>query len=407
MRADTLVTNIGMLVSPAGTGASRGNAMGLLDVTPDAAIAIADGMIVWAGPRSGWDGDREDEVDALGTAVIPALIDPHTHAIWGGDRLDDFEARASGVGYEEILKRGGGIRSTIEKTNATGDAALADATARRIATLQSSGAATIEVKSGYGFTVAEELRLLEIIATAAAGADATIAATLLIHVPPREERHRADYLRSVVDELIPATAARQLATAVDVFIERESFTVAEAELIFHAARTAGLGVKAHADQFHAIGGVQLAIAHGALSADHLEASGDAEIAALGASATVATILPGVTLHLGLPAAPARRLIEAGAAVAVGSDLNPGSSPLFSTQLAMALAVRLNGLTPAEALTAATANAAAALGRDDRGRLVAGQRGDLLILDSADWRDAVYTLGASPFRSIFIGGTEVG
>ncbi len=164
-------------------------------------------------------------------------------------------------------------------------------------------------------------------------------------------------------------------------------------------------MKAHVDQFHAIGGLECALAHGALSVDHLEASGSAQIAALAESPTIGILLPGVTLHLGLPAAPGRALIDAGAAVAVGTDLNPGSSPLFSTQLALALAVRLNGLTPVEALTAATANAAAALGRRDRGHLTVGARADLLILDSPDWRDLAYTLGSSPVHTLFIAGRE--
>ncbi|MEW6420166.1 MAG: amidohydrolase family protein, partial [Deinococcota bacterium] len=160
------------------------------------------------------------------------------------------------------------------------------------------------------------------------------------------------------------------------------------------------------DQFHALGGTELACEMKALSVDHLEASGEAQIAALAGSRTVATVLPGVTLHLGLRAAPARRLVDAGACVAVGTDLNPGSSPLFSMGLALALAVRLNGLTPAEALTACTVNAAAALGLTDRGALVAGQRADFLALHSPDWRDLAYTLGASPVRDVFVGGQNI-
>ena len=191
----------------------------------------------------------------------------------------------------------------------------------------------------------------------------------------------------------------------DVFCETEAFSVPETRAILEAARLHGLKFKLHADQFHAIGGTELACELGALSVDHLEASGEAQIAALAASSTVATVLPGVTLHLGLPAAPARALIDAGACLALGTDLNPGSAPVFSAQLALALGVRLNRLTPAEALTAATVNAAAALGLTDRGALSVGQRADFLALHSADWRDLTYTLGANPVQTVFIAGQE--
>jgi imidazolonepropionase len=192
---------------------------------------------------------------------------------------------------------------------------------------------------------------------------------------------------------------------VDVFCEAEAFSVEETRRIFTAARAHGLGLKLHADQFHALGGTELACELGALSVDHLEASGFPQIAALAASGTVATVLPGVTLHLGLPAAPGRALIAAGAAVAVGTDLNPGSSPLFSAQMALALSVRLNGLTPTEALTACTVNAAAALGLRDRGSLSAGLRADFLALRGPDWRELPYALGANPVRDVFVGGVK--
>ena len=407
MIADRLLTGISQLVSTAGVGAAHGLAMSALDVIPDAAVAIAGEHIAWAGPRSAWHGRAATEQHLGGRAVLPGLVDPHTHAVWAGDRLADFEARVSGVAYESILAQGGGIRSTMQHTAAaTADALLALAEPR-IRALMRSGATTIEVKSGYGFSKVAELASLGVIATLATRCQPGIEATLLIHVPPADPAERPDYLAMVTNELIPEVARRGLARAVDIFVERESFTLAEAAAVFAAARANALSVKAHVDQFHAIGGVELAIGHGALSVDHLEASGPAQIRALGESGrTVAVILPGVTLHLGIAAAPARALIEAGAAVAVGTDLNPGSSPLFSTQQALALAVRLNRLTPAEALTAATANAAAALGRGDIGRIRPGARADLLVLGSADWRDLPYTLGGSPVEQLFIAGHEV-
>ncbi|AWT37131.1 imidazolonepropionase [Deinococcus arenae] len=393
----TLFTNISQLVTPA-PGAQRGEAMNDVRVVPDAALLVADGVIRWVGPRAEAP-DAETAQDLGGVAVVPGLIDPHTHAVWAGDRLADFEARISGVPYEDILARGGGIRSSMRATAAASVEELVTLARPRLAALRASGATTAEVKSGYGMDFDAEIRMLR--AVRALQAEFQLVPTLLIHVPPTGGR--AEYVRAVCHDLIPAVAREGLAAAVDVFTEREAFTVEETRVILRAAQGHGLQAKLHADQFHAIGGTELACELGALSVDHLEASGPAQIAALAASDTVATILPGVTLHLGLPAAPGRALIDAGAAVAVGTDLNPGSSPVFSTQLALAFAVRLCRLTPAEALTACTVNAAAALGLADRGALAPGQRADFLTLRGADWRDLPYTLGASPVRSVYVAG----
>ncbi|MGH7593559.1 MAG: imidazolonepropionase [Gemmatimonadales bacterium] len=406
MHADFLVIDINELATPTGTGACRGHAMDAVEVIEDAVIAITGDRIVWIGEREDWNGTADAEIDAGGHAIIPALVDPHTHAVWGGDRLEDFEARSRGASYQEILARGGGIRSTVEATSLDDDTWLAELAEERLDLLISSGAATIEIKSGYGFSHQGEIKSLEAIRILAEQSPATIIATLLIHMPPRDPAERSDYLDMVVRELIPEAERRKLASAVDVFIEREAFSVDEARAIFAAALDAGLPVKAHVDQFHALGGLELALEYNALSVDHLEASGSPQIAALAASDTVGVLLPGVTLHLGIPAAPGRALIDAGAAVAVGTDLNPGSSPLFSTQLAMALAVRINRLSVCEALTASTANAAAALGLRDTGRLRPGQRADFIISDYPDWRDIVYTLGGTPVDRIFIGGKEL-
>ncbi|WP_343755618.1 imidazolonepropionase [Deinococcus depolymerans] len=397
---ETLFTNISQLVTPA-PGVQRGAAMRDLTVIPDAAMLVSGGVIRWVGPRTDAPGIAQEH-DLGGVAVVPGLIDPHTHAVWAGDRLADFEARVQGVPYEEILARGGGIRSSMRATGAASVDELVALARPRLRALQDSGATTTEVKSGYGLDFDAELRMLHAVRTLQA--EFGLVPTLLIHVPPTEGR--AEYVQAVCRDLIPSVAREGLATAVDVFTEREAFTVDETRAILQAAKAHGLQTKLHADQFHAIGGTELACELGALSVDHLEASGPAQIAALAASNTVATILPGVTLHLGLPAAPGRALIDAGGAVAVGTDLNPGSSPVFSTQFALALAVRLCRLTPAEALTACTVNAAAALGLSDRGALAPGQRADFLALHSPDWRDLPYTLGANPVRQVFIGGTSV-
>jgi len=406
MRADVLVRGISQLVTAQGAEPKRGAAMRELRVVERAALAIADGKFAWVGPQRDWSGEAASIVDAGGRAVVPGLVDPHTHAVWTGDRLADFEARLQGVAYEEILARGGGIRSTIRATAAATEEQLVALARPRIAALVRSGATTIEVKSGYGYSVEAELRLLRAIHALAAQAPAWIVPTLLIHVPPAEAAEREAYVKAVCEEMIPAAAREKLAQAVDVFVEKEAWSAAEAERMLTAARAQGLRMKLHTEQFHRVGGLELGVRMGATSVDHLEACSEEQIAVLAASATVATILPGVTLHLGLPAAPGRKLIDAGAAVAVGTDLNPGSSPLYSMQMALALAVRLNGLTAQEALIAGTANAAAALGLRDAGRIEVGLPADFSVLHGADWRELVYALGVNPVRDVWIGGQKV-
>ena len=406
MKHDLLITGISQLVTAEGPGPKRGRAMRGIKLVEQAAIAISSGLIVWTGKASDWSDEAASTIDVGDRAVVPGLIDPHTHAVWAGDRLNDFEARTSGVTYEAILAAGGGIRSTIRATSAASRDELVALTKPRLDALVASGATIIEIKSGYGFTPAAELTMLEAIRTLSTTVPARIVPTLLIHIPPAIQSERPDYVAHVCNDLIPETAKRKLATSVDVFVEKEAWSVAETESILRAARHHGLAVRLHSDQFHSIGGVELGIRFNALSIDHLEASGPEQIAQLAASTTIATILPGVSLHLGTPAAPGRKLIDAGAAVAIGTDLNPGSAPLFSASTAMALAVRLNGLTAQEVLVAGTVNAACALGLTNAGRIEPGCPADFLVLHSNDWRDLSYTLGANPVRDVWIGGRRL-
>jgi len=361
---------------------------------------------VWFGAASAWTGKAAKSHDAGGRAVVPGLVDPHTHAVWAGDRLADFEARTAGRTYEQILAAGGGIRSTIRATALASREELAACALPRVEALLRSGATTIEVKSGYGFTVEAELAMLEAIDALAARTAARIVPTLLIHIPPADLANRADYLDRVCSELIPEAASRRLATAVDIFVEKEAWHPMEARLVLECALKRGLAIKLHTEQFQRIGGLGLGLELGALSCDHLEACNEAQYGLFARRTTIATILPGVSLHLGIPCAAGRKLIDAGAAVAVGTDLNPGSSPLYSISAAMALAVRLNGLTAQEALVAGTANAARALGLTDRGWLHAGGPADFVVLQGRDWRELVYTLGANPVREVWIGGEKV-
>jgi imidazolonepropionase len=406
MNADLLITGITQLATSTGAGQKFGAQMREVSVIENAAMAITGDRFAWTGPATDWSGTATRTIDLGDRAVVPGLVDPHTHAVWAGDRLRDFEARSSGVTYEQILAAGGGIWSTVRATtDATTDELIALAE-QRIWMLIRSGATVVEVKSGYGFTVAGEIRMLEVIRAVASRLPIRILPTLLIHIPPTDARERATYLDQVRSELIPEAARRGLAQALDIFIEKEAWRADQAESVLTCALKHGLRIKVHAEQFHSVGGLELALRLKALSIDHLEACTPQQHALFRDSATIATILPGVSLHLGIAKAPGRQLIDAGAAVAVGTDLNPGSSPLFSTSAALGLAVRLNGLTPQEALVAGTGNAAHALGLDNVGRIEAGAQADFAVLESSDWRDLIYSMGTNPVREVWCRGSRI-
>jgi imidazolonepropionase len=406
MNADLLIIGITQLATATGVGPKPGAQMREISVIQNAAIAITGDRFAWTGPASEWRGAASRTVDLGGHAVVPSLVDPHTHAVWAGDRLHDFEARTSGVGYEQLLAAGGGIWSTIRATTTSSTEQLISLTERRIWALIHSGATVVEVKSGYGFTTAEELRLLEVIQRVASRMPIRIVPTLLIHLPPTDASKRDVYIEEVRRELIPETARRKLAAAIDVFVEKEAWSAREAESMLTCAAEHGLQMKLHTEQFHSVGGLELGLRLNALSIDHLEACQPQQHELFRHSQTIATILPGVSLHLGIPRAPGRALIDAGAAVAVGTDLNPGSSPLFSTSTALKLAVRMNGLTCPEALIAGTVNAAHALGLENAGRIEAGAQADFAVLVSQDWRDLLYTMGANPIRELWCGGRRI-
>ena len=298
MKEDLLITGISQLVTAEGAGPKRGRAMREVKLVEHAAIAVSNGIITWTGKERDWTGQAATTVNVGGCAVVPGLVDPHTHSVWAGDRLNDFEARTSGSTYESILAAGGGIRSTIRATAMNSPENLVALAKPRVESLIHSGATTIEIKSGYGFTPAAELAMLEVIHSLSTILPARIVPTLLIHIPPVNDTERARYVTQICEELIPEIAGRKLATSVDVFVEKEAWSAVEAEQMFRAAKQHGLAIKLHSDQFHCIGGVELGIRFGALSIDHLEASGPKQIAEIAASSTIATILPGVSLHLG-------------------------------------------------------------------------------------------------------------
>lgn len=399
MRLDTLI--IGARVATLGVG----NDYGLLD---DAVVGIVDGKIAYMGPRS-TQLYADELVDAEGRLLTPALVDCHTHLVFAGERLADFEKRLRGESYAEIAATGGGIQRTMVATRRAGEEELFELAMPRLAWLMGSGVATVEIKSGYGLSVEAELRMLRVARRLAAAAPMTVSTSLLgAHAVPPEYAEDADgYVDLVCEEMIPQAAAEGLADAVDAFCESIAFSPAQVEKVFAAAARAGLPVRLHADQLSDRGGAELAATHRALSADHLEHATPAGLSAMAAAGTVAVLIPGAATFLDeSQRPPIAAMRQAGVRMAVATDLNPGSAPLGSMQLAMALAATRFGLTPAETLHGATRHAAAALGLDDRGEIRLGQRADLAIWDVEDPAALSYWFGAPLLYQLWIAGALV-
>jgi imidazolonepropionase len=380
--------------------------MAEVEVLRDAAVLLDGARIAWLGPRADAPpADREVEISGV---LLPGLIDCHTHAVFGAPRLDDHQRRALGESYQAIAAAGGGILQSVRDVRARDAAELEAVTRARLATLLANGSTTIEVKSGYGLDLETEIKQLRVIRRLAAAQPATLVATFLgaHEVPPEYRGDRAAYVRLVCEEMIPAVARERLARCCDVFCEPGVFTPAEARVILTAAQRHGLALKLHADELEGSGGAELAAELGALSADHLGGISEAGIRALAASGTVAVLLPATMLFLGKRTqAPARRLIEAGAAVALATDFNPGSSPTAGLPLVMALGVSQLGLRHAEALTAVTVNAAAALGlAGERGQLAPGFAADLMVAAVDDWREVAYWMGGNVVSAVWTGGS---
>lgn len=360
------------------------------------AIIASDGEVRdWLGDGRGA-RRRGDVVDCEGRLVTPGLVDSHTHAVFGRPRLEDQARRARGEDYKSIAAAGGGILSSVDDFRARTEAELVGLTRIRLGLLASLGTTTVEIKSGYGLSLEAELKALRVVRRLAGELPIKLVPTFLgaHEVPPEFRRNRDAYIRLVVEEMIPAVARQNLAAFCDVFCEPGVFSVSESETILRAARQHGLGAKLHADELDPSGGAELAARLGAASADHLGAISSSGIDALAASDTVATLLPGTLLFLGRTRqAPARNLLDAGAIVALATDFNPGSSPTANLPLVLALAVSQARMQPEEALLAATANAAHALGlADGRGRLTVGGPADLVVWNCRDPRELCYWYG---------------
>jgi imidazolonepropionase len=415
MRADLIVHSASQLVTLAGDP-QRGRDLGTLGLIPDGAVAVAEGKILAVGPsqdiRQQYVGT--EDIDAAGRVVLPAFIDPHTHVVWAGDRAAEFEMRIAGATYLEILAAGGGIVSTVAKTrSATVDDLVREARPR-LARMASHGTITVEAKTGYGLETDAELRMLEAILRLDDEGPVRLVPTFLgAHAVPSECKESPDaYVRLVCEEMLPAVARwwgkhapdRPL-PFVDVFCEVGAFDLAQSRRILTAARTLGFPLKVHADEFNGLGGTGLAVELGAVSADHLVHTPAGDIQALGSSPTVAVALPATPFGLGeREYTPAREILEAGGTLALATDLNPGTAWCESMQFVIALACRYLRLTPAEAIAAATINAAAAIGQQHRvGSLEPGKDADLLVLDAPDYRHLGYRFGTNLAATVLRAG----
>jgi imidazolonepropionase len=342
------------------------------------------------------DGDIE-ELDGRGLVAVPGLVDCHTHACFAGDRVDEFALRAEGASYEELHAAGGGILATVGATRAASDDELTTIVRRHRGWMLRAGTTTFEAKSGYGLDRDTELAQLRAI-RAAGGVPTWLGA----HAVPPEFAGADAYLDFAIAEVLPTAAG--LAEAADVFLENGAFDAGQARRFLSACREAGLALRLHGDQFTEQGAIPLAIELGARSVDHLEATGDDGVRALAAGQVTAVLLPASALFLGRPMPPARALVDAGAAVALATDFNPGSAFCESLPLVCSLAATQLGLSPAEALSACTVNAAHVLGRADRkGRLAPGYDADLVLLDAPDWRYLAYHLGHEHVAGVVLGG----
>ena len=374
-------------------------------VVRDAALVARDGVIVYAGPESGLDRSAVPhgalEIQARGAAVVPGFVDAHTHIVWLGDRGDEYARRASGSTYEEIAASGGGIRATIRATAAGSVEELVTAARERARRMFAGGTTTVEVKSGYGLEHDAEMRQLDAAERLRQWQDLpdVVATYLPLHATP--EGPRDAFVNDVCTRGVAGAAGR--ATFVDAFCETGAYTVAECERLFTAARDRGLRAKIHAEQRSHGGGALLAAQVGAVSADHLEHASNTDLEALSAAGVVGVILPGASMVLGGPPPPGRRLLEAGCTVAVATDCNPGTCYSESMPLMISLAVALGGLTPAQALAAATTGGAAALALTDRGMLRPGLRCDAVILKTPNWVDVAYHLGGDIVDSVLLKG----
>jgi imidazolonepropionase len=410
MKADLLIFDAAQVLTvESPDGAKRGSAMGDIGVIQDGAVAIRHGRIADVGPsaelRSRVEAPRS--LYAGGHVVMPGFVDPHTHLVWAGERSDEFEMRVAGASYMEIMAAGGGIMNTVGRTRAASMDDLLAQTRPRLQRMLQHGTTTVEIKSGYGLDVEAEIKQLRAIRRLQGESGMIIVPTFLgAHAIPAEYQGRTDeYTDLVVNAMLPAAAQGGLARYCDVFCEDGAFTLEQSRRVLQAARERGMGLKIHADEFMALGGTRLAVEMGAVSADHLVCTPPDQIELLARSETVAVALPGTPFGLGhQDFTPARAIIDAGGAVALATDCNPGTCWCENMQLMIAVACRYMHMTPAEAITAATINAAHAVGLSHEvGSLEPGKRADLILLDAPSYQHLAYRFGTNLVQRVVLGG----
>jgi len=399
----TLIRNIAQLVAVP-PGPVRGRQMALPPIFENAAVLIEHGTISWFGPAAETPGGPVEQIiDAEGGTVVPGLVDCHTHAVFAGSREQEYVRRIGGATYLEILQAGGGIKESVRALRATSMDELLAQSRPRLRRMLASGVTTLEIKSGYGLSPADELKMLRAVRRLADELPMELVPTYLgAHTVPPEYAGRADdYLAQMTEpRLLAEIAGEHLAEFADVFCEQGAFDLEQSRRFLTACREYGLKPKIHAEQISRTGAVDLAIALGAVSADHLECVDDRAIAGLARSRTIPVLLPGCSFFLGTPPPPARRMIEADLPVALSTDCNPGSSMIESLPLIMSIAASLLRMTPLESLVACTANAAAALDRGDRiGSVARGHQADLLILSVPNVNRWAYQVGVNPVRTV--------
>jgi len=406
------IRNISQLVTVAAHGkrVKAGGEMKDLGIITGAGVLCRGGTIVWVGKMSDWKETLPDdfsEFDATGMVVLPGFVDSHTHMMFAGDRSGEFALRSQGATYQQIAEAGGGILSTVRHVRAASKKELKRSTSRYLAEMMRHGTTTVEIKSGYGLDMDAEIKMLEAIGELEQEEMMTVVATFIgAHaVPPEYRSDRAAYIALLLEKVLPYVGKKKLATFCDVFCEKGYFDVDESERILHEGRRWGMLPKVHAEELNAIGGAELAARIGATSADHLERVGASGIAALRDGGVVATLLPGVSFVLHHGYAPARALIDAGVPVAIASDFNPGSCMSFSMPLMMTIACTQMGMSPEEAMTAATLNGAAALNISERvGSIEVGKEADIIAADVPDYKFLAYHFGTNHIRKTVKRGT---
>jgi imidazolonepropionase len=406
------INNIRQLVTVASHGkrSKNGQEMKEIGVIDNAAVLCEDGTISWVGPRDEWKrslGEDVDVLDATGMIALPGFVDSHTHAMFVGSRDREFALRSQGATYQQIAETGGGILNTVQQVRAASKKELKRSTARYLLQMMRAGTTTVEIKSGYGLDMDTEIKMLEAIRELGDEEMMTVVGTFIgAHaVPPEYKGRSEEYVRLVIEQMIPYVGKKRLAAFCDVFCENGYFGLEESGRILEEGKKWGMRPKIHAEELCPLGGAELAGKVGAISADHLEHVTSEGIAALRDNDVVAGLLPGVSFYLNHGYAPARALIDGGVAVAIASDFNPGSCMSFSMPLMMTIACTQMRMSPEEALTAATLNGAAALGMSDTaGSIETGKDADIIIADVPDYKFLAYHSGTNHIKHVIKRGT---